>query len=114
MAILILDDIDEATSWKQALSIYLPQVDIRVSLDEGDPADVKALILWDDFSVLPALTNLKMVVVLGAGVDHIFESGVTIPNSVKVCRLVNPSITSQMVEWVTLAETVYRANRTSS
>ena len=45
MAILILDDIDEATSWKQALSIYLPQVDIRVSLDEGDPADVKALIL---------------------------------------------------------------------
>ena len=107
MAILILDDIDEATSWKQALSIYLPQVDIRVSLDEGDPADVKALILWDDFSVLPALTNLKMVVVLGAGVDHIFESGVTIPNSVKVCRLVNPSITSQMVEWVTLAVLVH-------
>ena len=107
MAILILDDIDEATSWKQALSIYLPHVDIRVSLDEGDPADVEALVLWDDFSVLSALTNLKMVVVLGAGVDHLFESGVTIAKSVQVCRLVNPSITSQMVEWVTLAVLVH-------
>tara|TARA_Y100001960_G_C14736747_1_gene860743 strand:+ start:275 stop:1204 length:930 start_codon:yes stop_codon:yes gene_type:complete len=107
MAILILDDIDEAASWKQALSRYLPQADIRVSLDEGDPADVKALILWDDFSALPVLTNLKMVVVLGAGVDHLFESGVTIPKSVQVCRLVNPSITSQMVEWVTLAVLVH-------
>ncbi len=107
MAILILEDIDEATSWKQALSTYLPQVDIRVSLDEGDPADIQALILWDDFSVLPSLTNLKMLVVLGAGVDHLFESGVTIPKSVQVCRLVNPSITSQMVEWVTLAVLVH-------
>lgn len=103
MAILILEDIDEASSWKQALSIYLPKVDIRVSLDEGDPADINALIIWDNFAVLPSLINLRMLVVLGAGVDHLFESGVTIPKSVQVCRLVNPSITSQMVEWVTLA-----------
>ena len=103
MAILILEDIDEASSWKQALSIYLPKVDIRVSFDEGDPADINALIIWDNFAVLPSLINLRMLVVLGAGVDHLFESGVTIPKSVQVCRLVNPSITSQMVEWVTLA-----------
>lgn len=103
MAILILEDIDEASSWKQALSTYLPKVDIRVSLDEGDPADINALIIWDNFAVLPSLINLRMLVVLGAGVDHLFESGVTIPKSVQVCRLVNPSITSQMVEWVTLA-----------
>jgi len=103
VAILILEDIDEASSWKQALSTYLPKVDIRVSLDEGDPADINALIIWDNFAVLPSLINLRMLVVLGAGVDHLFESGVTIPKSVQVCRLVNPSITSQMVEWVTLA-----------
>ena len=103
MAILILEDIDEASSWKQALSTYLPKVDIRVSLDEGDPADINALIIWDNFAVLPSLINLRMLAVLGAGVDHLFESGVTIPKSVQVCRLVNPSITSQMVEWVTLA-----------
>jgi len=107
MAILILEDTDEALSWKAALATYLPEVEIRVALNEGDPADIEVVILWDKFDVLSSLVNLKMVVVLGAGIDHLFELGVTIPKSVQVCRLVDPSLTSQMVEWVTLAVLVH-------
>ena len=107
MAILILEDTDEALSWKAALATYLPEVEIRTALNEGNPADIEVVILWDNFHVLPSLVNLKMVVVLGAGIDHMFELGVTIPKSVQVCRLVDPSLTSQMVEWVTLAVLVH-------
>ena len=107
MAILILEDTDEALSWKAALATYLPEVEIRTALNEGNPADIEVVILWDNFHVLASLVNLKMVVVLGAGIDHMFELGVTIPKSVQVCRLVDPSLTSQMVEWVTLAVLVH-------
>ena len=107
MAILILEDTDEALSWKAALATYLPEVEIRVALNEGNPADIEVVVLWDKFDVLPTLVNLKMVVVLGAGIDHMFELGVTIPKNVQVCRLVDPSLTSQMIEWVTLAVLVH-------
>ena len=51
MAILILEDTDEALSWKAALATYLPEVEIRVALNEGDPADIEVVILWDKFEV---------------------------------------------------------------
>lgn len=103
MTILVLEEPEEAQSWKQALERQLPGVEVRLALDEGDPSNIEMVILWDELDALIAMPRLKAAVILGAGVDHLLDQSSTIPAGVHVVRLVDPSLTSQMLEWVALS-----------
>ena len=103
MAIICIEDEAEARLWADELSRILTGVDIRVWPDTGDVSDIDMALIWDRADVLETLPNLRVVVVLGAGVDQLFGESIELPDGVQLVRLVDPSITTQMVEWVTMA-----------
>ena len=51
-----------------------PDLDVRVAPDIGDPAEVHyALAWWPQPGLLKTLPNLRLIVSVGAGVDHLFS-----------------------------------------
>ena len=51
--------------------------------------------MWDDFP------NLKLIQSLGAGVDHILKANP--PEDIKICKLIDPDLTNQMVHYAMLS-----------
>lgn len=105
MAILVIEDADIAARWRKALLGEVPDLDIRIWPQAGRADDIEMALLWDDFGPLAALPRLKAVVVLGAGVDHLFGGEGAIPEGVRAARLIDPSIAAQVVEYVVMAVT---------
>jgi glyoxylate/hydroxypyruvate reductase A len=103
MTILCIESEAAARRWRAALEKAIPGLDVRIWPEAGHRDDIEMVLLWDELDVLASLPNLKAAVILGAGVDHLFRPGVVFPRHLQVARLVDPSITSQMIEYVTLA-----------
>jgi len=103
MTILCIESEATARRWRTALETAIPGLDVRAWPEAGRREDIEMVLLWDELDVLASLPNLKAAVILGAGVDHLFRPGVVFPRHIQVVRLVDPSITSQMIEFVTLA-----------
>src|SRR5262249_34289096 len=79
---------------------HRPELEFRVWPDIGDPRDIDAAIVWRPPSgMLAGLPNLKLIAVLGAGVDSLFADP-TVPEGVPVVRLVDPYMTVAMSEYV--------------
>jgi glyoxylate/hydroxypyruvate reductase A len=103
MALLFYSKVDDPVEWAAALKRAEPSLDVRVWPDLGDVADINGALVWrPPTGLLAGLPNLKVVFSLGAGVDHVFADA-ELPASVPVVRLVDPALTSQMVEYVLLA-----------
>jgi glyoxylate/hydroxypyruvate reductase A len=78
-----------------------PGLDLRVAPDVGDPAQVEyALTWWPQPGLLGTLPNLRLIVSVGAGVDHLF-SDPDLP-AVPIVRFVDPDLTGRMVEYIAL------------
>ena len=103
MAILCIESEAAARRWRAALERAIPGADVLAWPEAGQRDDIEMVLLWDELDALASLPNLKAAVILGAGVDHLFRTGVAFPRHLQVARLVDPSITSQMIEYVTLA-----------
>jgi len=103
MAILCIESEELAIRWQGALLRENSDLDIRLWPETGQRGDIDMVLLWDEIDYLADLPNLKAAVILGAGVDHLFGSDVPIPKHLQVVRLIDPSITSQMIEYVTIA-----------
>ena len=103
MAILCIESAAAAARWRDALRREIPDLDVRIHPDSGRREEIEMVLLWDELDVLATLPNLKAAIILGAGVDHLFRPGVEFPKHLQVARLVDPSITGQMIEYVTLA-----------
>src|SRR5688572_22712211 len=77
------------------------ELDVRVAPDLGDPAQVHyALAWWPQPGLLKTLPNLRLIVSVGAGVDHLF-SDPDLPD-VPIVRFVDPDLTGRMVEYIAL------------
>lgn len=102
MALLFHSKVDDPVEWTAALKRAEPSLDVRVWPEVGNVADIDAALVWrPPTGMLASLPNLKAVFSLGAGVDHVFADA-ELPD-VPVVRLVDPALTSQMVEYVLLA-----------
>jgi glyoxylate/hydroxypyruvate reductase A len=78
-----------------------PDLDLRVAPDVGDRTQIDyALTWWPQPGLLKTLPNLRLIVSVGAGVDHLF-SDPDLPN-VPIVRFVDPDLTGRMVEYVAL------------
>ena len=80
----------------------MPGLDIRIWPDIGDPAEIDYALVWrPEAGLLAALPNLKLILSLGAGIDHILCDP-HLPAGVPITRLVDPYLTDAMSEYVVL------------
>lgn len=103
MAVLLSTDPAAMEDWRAALLAEDPGLDIRMFPDGGDPAAVEAAVVWTshDMAELRRYPNLRLVVSMGAGVDHLLRPPGP-PPGVPVARLKDARLTQGMTEWVLL------------
>lgn len=103
MAVLLSTKAAAMEAWRDALLATDPTLEIRMFPDAGDPADIEAAVVWTahDMAELRRYPNLKLIVSMGAGVDHLLRPPGP-PPGIPVARLVDRMLTSQMGEWVLL------------
>ncbi|GAA0595894.1 glyoxylate/hydroxypyruvate reductase A [Craurococcus roseus] len=103
MAVLLSTDPAAMEDWRAALLAEDPGLDIRMFPDAGDPAAVEAAVVWTshDMAELRRYPNLRLVVSMGAGVDHLLRPPGP-PPGVPVARLKDARLTQGMTEWVLL------------
>src|SRR5215831_16569069 len=102
MALLFRSTVDSAARWRTQLGRLSSELEVRVWPEIGDPAEIDYALVWrPEPGLLASLPNLKLILSLGAGVDHILcDPG--LPRGVPIVRLVDPYMTDAMSEYVIL------------
>jgi glyoxylate/hydroxypyruvate reductase A len=102
MTLLFYSTVDSAARWRAQLQQLTQELDIRVWPEIGDPADIDYALVWrPEPGLLAALPNLKLILSLGAGVDHLLGDP-QLPRHLPIVRLVDPHMTAAMSEYVVL------------
>jgi glyoxylate/hydroxypyruvate reductase A len=103
MAILLSTKTSAMEAWRDALLAVDPGLDIRLFPAAGDLADIEAAVVWTshDMAELRRYPNLRLIVSMGAGVDHLMRPPGP-PPGIPVARLVDERLTQGMTEWVLL------------
>ena len=87
--------------WLDRLRRLAPHRDIRAWPEVGDPTEITYAAVWKQPpGALSALPNLRGIISLGAGVDHLFADE-ALPD-VPLARVVDADLTTRMSEWVVL------------
>ena len=98
MSILLNNHGSDNEPWRLALSSHLPKMPIHLFPDIPDVDEIHYAVVWDhpkgDLCRYP---NLKAVLVLGAGMDHI-DADSSIPD-VPIVRLVDPAVGDDMSQY---------------
>lgn len=103
MALLFYSQFDDPVEWSGHLRRLMPELDVRVWPDVGDPAKIEAALVWKaPPGELAKYPNLKLIVNLGAGVDAIVADR-TIPPNVPITRIADPEMSRMMAQFVLLA-----------
>src|SRR5437762_528365 len=101
MATILFRSTPAATArWRPLLAGLMPEHEIRYWPEAGDRAQIDYAMVWNpEPGLLASLPNLKLIVGLGAGVDHILRDP-SVPAGVPILRLVDPYMTDAMSEYV--------------
>nr|WP_321526791.1 glyoxylate/hydroxypyruvate reductase A [uncultured Cohaesibacter sp.] len=88
-------------AWIENLNKLLPDAEIRLSDDLGDPSEIDYALVWKgDTAFLKDLPNLKAIFSLGAGVEFLTQEP-DLPN-VPIVRVIGDDLTARMCEYVVL------------
>ncbi len=102
MALLFRSSIDSEARWKPQLARLMPELEVRIWPEISDPAEIDYALVWrPEPGLLASLPNLKLILSLGAGVDHILCDPY-LPPGVPIVRLVDPYLIDAMSEYVVL------------
>ena len=99
MAILLAstDFWEDMEVWSSGLQQAMPEIDVRVYPDEGDVNDIEYAVVWKHpRGILTRYPNLKAILSLGAGVDHVI-SDPELPDGLPIVRLVDKKLTHEMI-----------------
>ena len=99
MAILLAstDFWEDMEVWSSGLQEAMPEMDVRVYPDEGDVNDIEYAVGWKHpRGILTRYPNLKAILSLGAGVDHVI-SDPELPDELPIVRLVDKKLTHEMI-----------------
>jgi len=78
----------------------LPDVDIRIWPEVGEPADIEFAVLWKHpEGLVQTLPNLKAISSLGAGIEHLVNDP-GIPKTLPIGRLAGPKLATDMATWL--------------
>lgn len=110
MSLLLIAKNRDMNLWKEALLDVDPHLDVEIWPKVENKERVTFAVSWNHpEKVLPNYANLAVISSLGAGVDHIIKDS-TLVDSVKICRVIIPSLKEQMAEYVLNAIHNYRFN----
>ena len=102
VAILLCTTAKAQQRWRTHVGAAFPERQIRIWPETGDKAAIDYALVWHpEAGLLATLPNLKLIVSLGAGVDHILRDD-TVPKNVPILRIVDPYMTQAMSEYVVL------------
>jgi glyoxylate/hydroxypyruvate reductase A len=102
MALLFRSTVESAARWRAQLTRLTQELEIRVWPGIGNPAEIDYALVWrPEPGFLASLPNLKLIVSLGAGVDHLLVDP-RLPRHLPIVRLVDPHMTDAMSEYVVL------------
>lgn len=92
---------DDVGPWRKALRRHLAEADMFVwGRDEIEKSAMDYALVWKpEPGMLATFTNLKGIFNLGAGVDALLQDA-SLPQGVPLIRLVDPLLSSGMVEYV--------------
>lgn len=103
MSILLISRTRNMEPYRDALMALDSNLDVEIWPDIKSRERVSFAVAWkqpkNQFSQYP---NLKVVSSLGAGADHLLKDG-SIPQHVALTRVVAPTLTDQMCDFVTLS-----------
>jgi glyoxylate/hydroxypyruvate reductase A len=100
MAILFKSGPVSTARWKPFLTTAWPGRDLRFWPEIGDKTEIDYALVWlPEPGLLASLPNLKLIISLGAGVDHILRDP-ELPPNVPILRLVDPHMTLAMSEYI--------------
>ena len=89
MALLFQSTKAATARWRPLLAQLLPGHDIRYWPEIGDRAAIEYALVWQpEPGLLASLPNLRLIVGLGAGVDHVLRDP-AVPRHVPILRLVD-------------------------
>src|SRR5690606_28313309 len=102
VALLFLSPDDPAEAWRAELQARMPELDVRIWPKVGDPAQIDVALVWrPPPGELARYPNLRAILSLGAGIDGLIADP-DLPD-VPIARMVDPSLTRTMTEYVLLA-----------
>ncbi len=102
MSIVLAITAWDAQIWRERVQQALPDTRVYLLGEDYLPEDVRHVLCWKHpHGALAAFTNLLSVHSLGAGVDHMM-SDPQLPPDVPLFRVIDTSLTAQMVQWVCL------------
>jgi glyoxylate/hydroxypyruvate reductase A len=103
MSILFFSIDDPPEPWRVALARALPDMPFRIWPEAGDLREVRYALVWKPpAGMLETLPNLKAILSLGAGVDHLLLDP-ELPRNVPVVRMVDAGYADQMSEYALYA-----------
>lgn len=103
MSILLVARHRDMSPVKEALLKADPNLDIEIWPNVYDPKSITFAVAWKHpKNIFNQYPNLKMISSLGAGVDHLINDD-SIPESVTLTRVIAPTLTSDMSDYVMTA-----------
>ena len=99
MSILFYSPDDAPEPWRVGLAQTLPSMPFRVWPAVGDAGEVRYALVWKPPpGMLKTLPRLKVILSLGAGVDHLLLDP-QLPRDIPVVRMVDAGYADQMSEY---------------
>ena len=101
MVMVFHSKVDDPDEWDREMKALIPDLDYRVWPEVGNIEDIDIALVWRaPPGMLASLTGLKLILSLGAGVDHLLDDP-DLPD-VPITRLIDAYCTSAMSEYVLL------------
>jgi len=88
--------------WLEHMQALLPEIDCRPWSDPGNPDDIEIAMVWKPpAGGLKHFSNLKLIVSIGAGIDHVLADP-ELPPDVPILRTTGEDLKIRMREYVLL------------
>jgi glyoxylate/hydroxypyruvate reductase A len=86
--------------WREELQRALPELEVRLWPDAGDPREIDYVLVWDHpAGFLEQFPNLRAIFSMGAGVDRLLNDP-ELPVHVPLVRMADPGLAVLMKEYV--------------
>ena len=97
--ILMASHQDPVDLWREALAQEMPELDFRAYPDVGDRDEIDyALVYWPPHGLIASLPNVKAVLSIAAGCDHILADP-ELPPHLPIVRMVDDYLAAMMAEY---------------